>query len=255
MKENIKYNPTVSIITVVYNNKENFIKTLVSVKTQDYSNIEYIVIDGGSTDGTLDVIKQNENVINKWISEPDKGIYDAMNKGINLATGDFIWFLNGGDMIYSDTTLKEIFSENQNADVYYGDTELVDEEGKSYGNRKLKTPPENLTWKSMIDGMVITHQSLIIKKEIIPQYDLKFRHCADIDWTIKILKSSKVIINTYKIISRFLLGGYSRKNTISSLFERIIILSKHFNVFYVLLNHIKLAFKFIVHIIKYRRIL
>lgn len=256
MEEKInKYNPKVSIITVVYNNKINFIKTLNSVKRQDYSNIEYIVIDGGSTDGTLDVIKQNESVISKWISETDKGIYDAMNKGINLATGDYIWFLNGGDMIHSDNTLNEIFSTGENADVYYGDTELVDDEGKSYGKRKLKTPPENLSWRSMIDGMVVTHQSLIIKKEIIPQYNLKFKHCADIDWTIKILKSSKVIINTHKIISRFLLGGYSRKNTISSLFERIKILSKHFNIFYVLLNHIKLAFKFIIHIIKYRKIL
>ncbi|MCX6165559.1 MAG: glycosyltransferase family 2 protein, partial [Ignavibacteriae bacterium] len=242
--------PKISIVTVLYNNRVNFLNTLNSVKSQDYSNIEYIVIDGGSTDGTIDVIKQNESAISKWISEPDKGIYAAMNKGINLVTGDYIWFLNGGDMIYSNGTLKEIFSANQNADVYYGDTELVDDEGKSYGKRKLKTPPENLTWRSMIDGMVITHQSLIIKKETVTQYDLKFKHCADIDWTIKILKNSKSIVNTHKIISRFLLGGYSRKNTISSLFERIRILSKHFNIFYVLLNHIKLAFKFIIHIIK-----
>lgn len=256
MKEIInKYNPKVSIITVVYNNKVNFIKTLNSVKKQNYFNIEFIIIDGGSTDGTLDIIKQNENIITKWLSEPDKGIYDAMNKGIKLATGDYIWFLNGGDMIYSDKTLNEIFSTNANADVYYGDTELVDNEDISYGKRKLKTPPENLTWKNMIDGMVVTHQSLIIKKIIIPFYNLKFKHCADIDWTIEILKSSNNIINTHTIISKFLLGGYSRKNTISSLFERIKILSKHFNIFYVFLNHIKLAFKFIIHIIKYKKIL
>jgi len=255
VNENIKYNPKVSIITVVYNNKDNFIKTLNSVKSQNYSNIEYIVIDGGSTDGTLDVIKQNENVINKWISEPDKGIYDAMNKGIKLSTGNYIWFLNGGDMIYSDNTLNKIFSTYQNADVYYGDTELVDNEGKSYGKRKLKTPPKNLKWKNMIDGMVVTHQSLILKKDVVFNYDLKYIHCADIDWAIKILKNSETIINTHKTISKFLLGGYSRKNTISSLLERIKILSKHFNIFYVLLNHVKLAFKFIIHIIKYRKIL
>lgn len=255
MNNNIKYSPKVSIITVVYNNKVNFIKTLESVKAQDYSNLEYIVIDGGSTDGTLDVIKQNESLISKWISEPDKGIYDAMNKGIELATGEYIWFLNGGDMIYSDNILNEIFSGVRKAYVYYGETELVDDEGKSYGKRKLKTPPENLSWKNMIDGMTVSHQSMIIKKEIIPMYDLKYRHCADIDWTIKVLKNSTDIVNTHKIISKFLLGGYSRKNTISSLFERIKILSKHFNIFYVLLNHIKLAFRFIVHIIKYRRIL
>jgi glycosyltransferase involved in cell wall biosynthesis len=247
--------PKVSIITVIYNNKENFVKTLNSVKAQNYANIEFIVVDGGSTDGTPDIIKANEQLIGKWISEKDKGIYDAMNKGIGLATGDYIWFLNGGDMIYSEETLNDIFSLHKNADVYYGDTELVDDEGKSYGKRKLKTPPKHLTWKSMIDGMVVTHQSLIIKKDIVLEYNLKYRHCADIDWTIRILKSSETTVNTQKTISKFLLGGYSRKNTISSLFERINILSKHFNVFYVLVNHIKLAFKFIIHIIKYRKIL
>lgn len=247
--------PKVSIITIVYNNKVNFIKTMNSVRKQGYPNIEYIIVDGGSKDGTLDVIKQNGDIITKWISEPDKGIYDAMNKGIGMATGEYLWFLNGGDMIYSENTLNEVFATGINADVYYGDTELVDEDGKSFGRRKLKTPPENLTWRSMIDGMVITHQSLIIRKSVVVDYDLKYRHCADIDWTIKILKSSGNIVNTKKIISSFLLGGYSRKNTISSLMERIKILSRHFNIFFVLLNHVKLAFKFIIHIIKYRKIL
>jgi glycosyltransferase involved in cell wall biosynthesis len=255
LNNEIKYTPKVSIITIVFNNKDNFIKTMNSVRGQSYANIEYIIVDGGSTDGTLDVIEQSGDIITKWVSKSDKGIYDAMNKGIKMATGDYLWFLNGGDMIYSANTLNEVFASGDNADVYYGDTELVDEDGKSYGKRKLKTPPDNLTWRNMIDGMVITHQSLIIKKSIVVDYDLNFRHCADIDWTIKILKSSKKIVNTHKIISSFLLGGYSRKNTISSLMERIKILSRYFNIFYVLLNHVKLAFKFLIHIIKYRKIL
>jgi len=255
MNNKNKYTPKVSIITIVFNNRDNFTKTINSVRKQSYPNIEYIIVDGGSKDGTIDIIKQNEDIISGWISEPDKGIYDAMNKGIKMATGDYLWFLNGGDMIYSENTLYEVFSSRENADVYYGDTELVDEEGKSFGRRKLKTPPENLTWRNMIDGMVITHQSLIIKKGVVTEYDLNYRHCADIDWTIKVLKKSKIIVNTKKIISSFLLGGYSRKNTISSLVERIKILSRHFNIFYVLLNHVKLAFKFIFHIIKYRKIL
>lgn len=255
MNNNNIYRPKVSIITIVFNNRDNFIKTINSVRRQSYPNIEYIIVDGGSKDGTMDIIKQNEDIISKWISEPDKGIYDAMNKGIKMASGEYLWFLNGGDMIYSENTLNEVFASGENADVYYGDTELVDEDGKSFGRRKLKTPPENLSWKNMIDGMVITHQSLIIRKSVVVDYDLNYRHCADIDWTIKVLKSSKNIINTKKIISSFLLGGYSRKNTISSLVERIKILSRHFNIFYVLLNHVKLAFKFIIHIIKYRKIL
>ena len=255
MNSETKYTPKISIVTIVFNNRDNFVKTLNSVRGQSYPNIEYIIIDGESKDGTLDVIKQNEDIISRWISEPDKGIYDAMNKGMKMATGDYLWFLNGGDLIYSENTLKEIFNLNNEADVFYGDTELIDVEGKSYGRRKLKTPPESLTWQNMIDGMVITHQSLIINKRVIVDYDLNFRHCADIDWTIKVLKQSNKIVNTHKIISRFLLGGYSRKNTISSLLERIKILSRHFNIFYVLLNHIKLAYRFILHIIKYRKIL
>jgi glycosyltransferase involved in cell wall biosynthesis len=247
--------PKISIITVVYNNRDCLSKTIESVRSQNYAYIEYILIDGGSTDGTLDIIKQNEDIIYKWISEKDNGIYDAMNKGIKIATGDYIWFLNGGDMIYSNDTIQKIFSLSETAYVFYGDTELFDEHGQSFGRRKLKTPPENLTWKNMIDGMIITHQSLIVKRSIIPEYDLKYKHVADIDWTIKVLKSSKEICNTHLILSKFLMGGYSRKNTIKSLFERWKILSKYFNIFHVIFNHIILAFKFIIHIIKNRRIL
>ena len=247
--------PKISIITVVFNNKENLSKTIESVRGQTYANIEYILIDGGSTDGTIDIIKQNEDIIHKWISEKDNGIYDAMNKGIKFATGDYIWFLNGGDMIYSNDTLQKIFSLSGTADVFYGDTELFDEQGQSFGRRQLKTPPEHLTWKNMIDGMIITHQSLIVKRSVIYEYNLKYKYVADIDWTINILKRSKEICNTHLILSKFLMGGYSRKNTIKSLFERLKILSKYFNIFHVIFNHIILSFKFIIHVIKNRRIL
>lgn len=248
-------NPKISIVTVVYNNRENLLRTIESVRKQVYDNIEFIIIDGGSTDGTIEIIKANEDIIYKWISGKDNGIYDAMNKGIRLATGDYIWFLNGGDVIYSDDTLQKMFSLSDSADVFYGDTELVDDTGKSFGRRKLKTPPENLSWKDMINGMIITHQSLIMKRNIIPEYDLKYIHCADIDWTIKVLKKSKEICNTHLILSKFLMGGYSRKNTIKSLIERWKILSSYFNFVHILFVHIKLSFKFIIHIIRNRRIL
>ncbi len=246
---------SISVITVVYNNRDNFIKTLENIKNQSYKNIEYIVIDGGSTDGTLEVIKSNNQYIKKWISEKDKGIYDAMNKGINLAEGEYICFMNAGDVFHDSDTLKKIFDSCEDADVYYGDTELVDETGKSWGNRQLKKTPENLTWKSMIDGMVVTHQSFVIRKSLIEMYDLKYIHCADIDWTIKVLKKANKICNTKLIITTFLMGGYSRKNTVKSLIERFGILSEHFGVIRVIINHFKLAYIFIVHIIKNRRIL
>jgi len=252
--DKIKY-PLISIITIVFNNKDNLIKTIKSVREQTYKNIEYIIIDGGSTDGTADIIKENTDIIYKWVSEPDKGIYDAMNKGLRAATGDYVLYMNAGDEIYSPETLSKIIQPSDKVDFYYGDTELTDTSGKSYGKRTLKTPPDNLTWKKMIDGMVVTHQSIIAKRVICPEYDLKYPYCADIDWTIKVLKKSKKTVNTKKILSKFLIGGYSRKNTIKSLKERYRILRTHFNIFAVLLNHVKLSFKFGIYIIRNKRIL
>lgn len=245
----------ISIITVVYNNKNNFIRTLDNIRNQTYRNIEYVVIDGGSTDGTVKIIEDNNDFIDKWISEKDEGIYDAMNKGIDIATGEYICFMNAGDIFFENNTIEKVFKSYENADVYYGDTELLDESGKSWGTKQLKKTPEHLKWQDMIDGMVVTHQSLIIKKTLIPKYDLSFQYCSDIDWTIKILKKANFIYNTNLIITSFLMGGYSRKNTIKSLFERFKILSGHFNILAVIINHFKLAFKFLLHIIKNRRIL
>lgn len=247
--------PKVSIITVVYNSIDNLIKTIASIRKLNYPNIEYIIIDGGSTDGTLDVIKNNLDIVNKWVSEKDNGIYDAMNKGMKLSTGNYLWFINAGDEIADENILNEIFVNISDADVYYGDTELIDYEGKSYGKRKLKRPPAKLTFKNMIDGMIITHQALIVKRDVSVDYDLQYIHCADIDWIIRVLKKSKIIINTNRVLCKFQLGGYSRKNTLKSLLERFKILTKYFNPIYVLINHIKLGFKFIWHVIRYRRIL
>ncbi len=247
--------PKISIITVVYNNRENLIKTIKSIRNLNYNPIEYIIIDGGSNDGSVDVIKNNLDIINKWVSERDNGIYDAMNKGMKIATGDYFWFLNAGDEVYDANVLNEIFSDFENADIFYGDTELIDSEGKSYGKRKLKRPPKNLTWEKMIDGMIITHQALIVKKEVSVDYDLNYIYCSDIDWIIRVLKNSKTITNTNRFLCKFQLGGYSRKNTVKSLIERFKILIKYFNPFLVFINHIKLGFKFLWHIIRYRRIL
>lgn len=248
-------NPSVSIITVTYNNRDNLEKTIDSIKSLDYDNTEFIIIDGGSNDGSTDLIKKNQEKISKWISESDNGIYDAMNKGINISTGEYLWFMNAGDEIFSKDILKEIFNISKDADVYYGDTELVDSEGKSYGKRRLKRPPENLTWKKMINGMVVTHQSMIVKKSISPTYNTDYRFCSDIEWTINLLKKSEIIINTHKTFCKFQLGGYSRKNTLASLKERFNILTNHFSYVNVIYHQILLGFRFIGHIIRNRKIL
>jgi glycosyltransferase involved in cell wall biosynthesis len=247
--------PLVSIITVTYNNKTNLEKTVKSIKSLNYTNREFIIIDGGSNDGSVESIKNYKEVISKWVSEEDKGIYDAMNKGIRLAAGNYLWFMNAGDEIFDKNILNEIFNLKENADVYYGDTELVNSEGKSYGKRKLKRPPEKLTWEKMINGMVVTHQSMIVKKSLSPLYNTDYKFCADIDWTINLLKKSVNIINTHKTFCKFQLGGYSRKNTLASLKERFNILTKHFSYVNVIYHQILLGFRFLGHIIRNRKIL
>ena len=123
--------PKISIVTISYNIVSSIEKTILSVISQTYSNIEYIVIDGGSTDGTVDIIKKYSNKISYWVSERDKGIYDAMNKGIEAATGDWINFMNAGDLFFHNNVISEIipFLDN-NVDIIYGDFEKLSDEDK-----------------------------------------------------------------------------------------------------------------------------
>ena len=235
----------ISIITVVLNSKSSLEKTIKSIAGQIDSNIEYIIIDGGSTDGTHDVIKKYDEVVSYWISEPDKGIYDAMNKGLKKATGDYVWFLNAGDEIYSHDTLNYVNSIECDADAFYGEVEYVDEEGKNLGTRTLKKPPDSLTWKDMDKGMIVSHQSLIVKREKAVYYNLDYKYCSDVDWMIRTLKNCSKIINTIRILSKFLIGGYSKTNIIKSNKERFKILRNHFSLLKVLKSHVYLSVKFL----------
>jgi len=216
-------------------------------------DVEYIIIDGCSTDGTLDVIKKHEKYISFWCSEPDAGIYDAMNKGLKNATGNYVWFLNAGDEIYSQETLSFINSIEGDADAYYGNVEYIDEEGNNLGTRILKKPPENLTWQDMVKGMVVNHQSLIVKRNKAVSYNLYYKFCADIDWMIRTLKNCQTIVNTNKILSKFLIGGYSKSNIIKSNKERFKILRQHFSFFRVLKSHILLSIKFLKYYLSHKK--
>ena len=110
---------TFSIITITYNAVRLVEQTLLNVLSQSYPNIEYIVIDGGSTDGTVDIIKRYESGLAYWVSEPDKGIYDAMNKGLQKATGDYVWFINAGDSLCSSDTVQSVVSRLQKRKTYH----------------------------------------------------------------------------------------------------------------------------------------
>lgn len=235
--------PTVSIITVVYNAARDLEQTIQSIANQHYPNIEYIIVDGASTDGTLDVIKSNAAHINNWISESDNGIYDAMNKGIKMATGDYLWFMNAGDKVAEADTLSKIFENNTQADIYYGDTMMIDEDGHKIGNRRLQ-PPAKLNWKSFKKGMLVSHQSFIAKRNIVNLYNLTYKFSADFEWCLVALKRASKIENTQLTLSLFLDGGVTKQNIKAGLKERFKIMTQYYGLIPTLYEHLFIAIKF-----------
>src|SRR5574344_2806824 len=231
--------PRFSIITVTYNAGKVIEDTIQSIINQTYKNVEYIIIDGGSKDNTLNIIDKYKNLISKVISEPDNGLYDAMNKGFKLATGDYVCFLNAGDCLHEDETLAlMVKSVNKNylPDVLYGETAIVNSERHFLHMRRLKAP-EKLNWKSFKNGMLVCHQSMIVKKSVVSKFDLKYKYSSDVDWSIKCLKKSENIFNSEMIISRFLDGGVSKKRMKASLKERFIIMSEYYGLIPTLIRH------------------
>jgi glycosyltransferase involved in cell wall biosynthesis len=246
------FNPRLSVITVVYNNAADIERTMLSVLNQTYTNIEYIVIDGLSTDGTLDIINRYKNRIAQFISESDKGIYDAMNKGLELATGDYILFMNSGDELYATNTVQKIFATEPDADIYYGETEIINSNGESMGQRRHKAP-EQFTWRGFNLGMSISHQAIYIKRSLIEPYDPKYQLSADIDWIIRAAKKAKKIVNTRMYVAKYLFGGMSKKKHKQSLVERYHIMRKHYGLLPTLFNHGIIAFKLGRYYILYRK--
>lgn len=244
--------PTVSIVTIVYNGIDTLNKTIQSINNQTYQNIEYIIIDGNSNDGTVELLKKNNSSISKWISEPDNGLYDAMNKGIKMATGDYIWFINSGDEITNPDTLTSLFEHHPISDIYYGDTIMIDSDGNEIGLRRL-SPPEKLTWKDFRKGMLVSHQSFICSTQIAELYNLKYRFSADFEWCLLALKKAKTICNTHMVLSKFLDGGLTKNNISAGLKERFKIMVEHFGLFSTLNSHIILGIKLIWFIVINKR--
>ena len=233
--------PLISIITVTYQAETVLARTIESILGLDYRNLEYIIVDGGSEDNTIQIIKsyiekfKSKNIFFKWLSDTDKGLYDAMNKGLKMATGDYVWFMNAGDKVASKDCLLNIdFSSLP--DFIYGETIIVDEMGVVLGNRRLKAP-KNLNWKSFRMGMLVCHQSMIVNRKIAPEFDLNYRFSSDFDWSIKCLKAAKIIYNSNTILSHFLDGGVSKKKMQDSLKERFEIMSKNYGFLNTLLRH------------------
>lgn len=222
--------PKFTVITVCYNAEATLEDTIQSVISQTYHHVEYIIVDGASKDRTMDIVNRYRERISVVVSEPDKGLYDAMNKGIRLATGDYLCFLNAGDSFHEDDTLQQMVHSIHGTllpDVLYGETELVDHEGHFLRMRRLQAP-EHLTWKSFRQGMLVCHQAFFARRDLVMPYDLRYRFSADFDWCIKIMKQSKVLHNTHLTLIDYLSEGMTTRNHKASLKERFRIMVRHY---------------------------
>ena len=237
----MKREPKFSIITITYNAAAAIEPTLQSVLSQTYTNYEYLLIDGGSKDDTVAKAKASGIEFAHIVSEPDNGLYDAMNKGITLATGDYLCFLNAGDAFFAPDTLQTIanaaMKEEALPDVLYGETAEVDETRNFVRMRRLQAPKE-LTWQSFKNGMMVCHQSFYARREIVPMYDLKYRLSADVDWCIKVMKQSKKLVNVNATVINYLQNGLSLQHHRASLKERFWIMSKHYGFLPTLGRHL-----------------
>jgi len=248
--------PTFSIITVVYNGESLLAGTMESVFRQTYPNIEYIVVDGASKDGSVKIIEEFALKMPhlRWISAPDQGLYDAMNKGLHLATGDFVQFLNAGDWLHAPDTLEKMAALiTPNTGVLYGETMLVDEARNPHGTMsELSTRqcPKQLKWKNYLGGMLVVHQSFLPRRSISPLYRLSAELCADYDWCIEILKQSQENIYTGGIVSDYLMGGLSKKRHQQSLRNRFDVMRYHFGLVPTLFAHVWVIIRAIMHRIK-----
>lgn len=240
----------ISIITVTYNAEATIERTLESVAMQTYPDIEHLVIDGASKDRTVEIARRYPHAI--VVSEPDKGLYDAMNKGLKRATGDYLCFLNAGDKLHSKDTLThliELVSNGSPVGVLYGDTHIVDAQGNFLRSRRL-TPPEHLTWRSFKAGMLVCHQAFYINRQIAQPYDLTYRFSADFDWCIRCMKEGEKrgMKNLYlrEPLADYLSEGMTTANQKASLKERFRIMAKHYGLCTTIIQHIWFIFRAII---------
>lgn len=196
----------VSVVTVCYNAVKSIEETMLSVLNQSYKNIEYIIIDGGSTDGTVDIIKKYADRLAYWVSEPDKGIYDAMNKGIAFATGDYLYFLGADDTLINHSIINEVFGtfdfRNKN-DVIYGNV-IIQPSGKIYDGKFSR-------WKLIRKN--ICHQAIFYPKSALKkhQYTLRYRAYADYYENIRLWGIGYKFKYIPISVANFVVGGFSIK--------------------------------------------
>ena len=244
--------PLFSIITITYNAAPTLPPTMQSVAAQTCGDYEHLIIDGASKDDTLAIAQRYATDKTAIFSEPDRGLYDAMNKGLNRARGRYLIFLNAGDTFHSPTTLQTIADtarRNNFPGVIYGQTQLVDADRRRIADRHL-TAPARLTADSFKNGMLVCHQAFVARRDIAPAYDLSYRLSADYDWCIRTLRQSTRNILIPEIIIGYLSEGLTTANRAASLKERYKIMCRHYGTLPTLLRHLKFLPRFIINKLK-----
>jgi glycosyltransferase len=247
----------VTIITATHNSEKSLLKCIESVKSQDYKNIEHIVVDGDSTDKTLEIIQANRHSITAYISEKDSGIYEALNKGLRLSTGDIVGFLNSDDVLADNTTISQIVTafETTACDVLYGD--LLYKSRKNGNTKTVRYWKSNdFKEESLKYGWMPPHPTLYCRKEIYDKfgfYEEKYRIASDYDYILRIFKN-KGLKKLYLplTIVKMDLGGISNnsiRNLIAKSAEDYRIIKKHrIGGFYTLIGKItRKVFQFYIH--------
>ena len=242
----------ITYVTITFNAAKVLQRTLDSIMQQDYPNIVHLIIDGASTDDTLrlvdDYIARSNAAENghriQVTSEPDKGIYDAMNKGLRSLDGDYVCFLNAGDFLPTPDTVSRIAEAITNTQspspntsqlpaVVYGNTDIVDGEGRFLHHRRL-SPPENLTWKSFKQGMLVCHQAFYARTDfaIATPYDMQYRYSADVDWCIRVMKAAEKenvpLLNLNMVVANYTEEGQTTLHHRESLWERYRVMEHHY---------------------------
>ena len=231
--------PLFSIITVTYNAEKTLLPTLLSVKEQSCVDYEHLIMDGSSSDSTVILAESCGNPRLKIFSEPDSGLYHAMNKGIDKASGKYLIFLNAGDSFHSPSTLQAIADaiiSNDYPGIVYGQTDIVDSKREKLANRHL-VAPEALTYKSFANGMVVCHQAFVVLAKIAPQFNLKYRYSADYEWCIICLQHSRKNIFIPHTIIDYLFEGLTTANRKQSLLERFRIMAKYYGTVPTIIRH------------------
>lgn len=248
----------ITVATVTYNAGPLIGRTIASVEEQTYPYVEHVIVDGNSHDDTLQQVHhyQERNSLRPQpheivcVSEPDKGLYDAMNKALSLLTGRYVIFLNAGDRFHSSDTLalvaeavaRSVNHSGAEPAVIYGHTHLVDDEGHFIRERRLE-PPEELDWKSFKQGMLVCHQAFFARTDLTKRYhyDLRYRFSADYDWCIRIMHEAQreqlPLVNLHAVVADYLSEGMTTRHHRASLWERFRIMARHYGLATAIVQH------------------